>query len=469
MKLLQTLLCFIIIVPSLQSQCETWLDSPQKDEAENAHVIYRQHLKANAWADALKFWQTAYAIAPAADGRRDWHFRDGIEIYKHFYAEENDEARKKEYKEKILALYDQWINCIGQQAISFKGCNDEDCIKMKQGTTMGKKGIDMFITFQYPRMDVYNLMKDAVSLSGWETDYQVFRPYAQVVTGLIMKGTLEPQEARDAHQLLNDIANYNIENDEKMAPYYEYEKNAMNQVFVTIEKQIYDCDYFINKYKPQYEEDPDNIELIKEIVVTLKQQDCDTTLPFLAELEGKYSKYAAEFNAQQLAEFEKKNPAAWANRLYKEGKFGAAVEKYRNAIEIEDDPEKKATYYFSIASIQFRKLGQYGPARENARKAAQLKSGWGRPYMLIGDMYARSSSDCGSDAYTRGLAVLAAIDKWSHAKSIDSEVAAEANRNIAKYSQYMPPQEEAHMRNVSSGTSVSVGCWIGETVKVRFN
>lgn len=469
MKLLLSLLCFIIIVPSLQSQCETWLDSPQKDEAENAHVIYRQHLKSKEYGEALKFWQTAYAIAPAADGRRDWHFRDGVEIYKHFYAEETDEAKKKEYKEKILALYDQWIDCIGQQAISFKGCNDEDCIKMKQGTVMGNKGIDMFNIFQIPRMQVYSLMKQAMSVSGWETDYKVLKPYAQIVIGLYRKGSIDAGEAREAHQLLKDIANYNIENDEQFKVYYNYEISLVNQHFASIEKEIYDCQYFIDKHKPVYQSDPENVDLIKEIVVDLKQGGCDSTNAFLVELEEKYEKYASEFNAQQLEEYYKKNPSVWANSLYKEGKFREAVEKYRAAIEKEEDPDKKASYYFSIASIQFRKQGQYGPARENARKAAQLKSGWGRPYMLIGDMYARSSSDCGSDAYTRGLAVLAAIDKWSYAKSIDSEVAAEANRNIAKYSQYMPPQEEAHMRDVSSGTTVSVGCWIGETVKVRFN
>ncbi|MEZ4948138.1 MAG: hypothetical protein R2784_01895 [Saprospiraceae bacterium] len=40
--------------------------------------------------------------------------------------------------------------------------------------------------------------------------------------------------------------------------------------------------------------------------------------------------------------------------------------------------------------------------------------------MLIGDMYAQSSSSCGSNAFEKGLAVLAALDKYSYAKSIDN-------------------------------------------------
>jgi hypothetical protein len=136
---------------------------------------------------------------------------------------------------------------------------------------------------------------------------------------------------------------------------------------------------------------------------------------------------------------------------------------------MESDPSKQASYYFSIASIQFRQLGQYSTARDNARMAAQLRSGWGRPFMLIGDMYAKSSSNCGSDAYTRGLAVLAAIDKWSYAKSIDGEVADEANKKIATYSDHIPPQDDAFMMGKSEGQSEQVGCWIGESVRLRFN
>ena len=98
-----------------------------------------------------------------------------------------------------------------------------------------------------------------------------------------------------------------------------------------------------------------------------------------------------------------------------------------------------------------------------------MKDGWGRPYMLIGDMYAKSSRTCGNDAYTRGLAVIAAIDKWAYAKRVDSSVSDEANRNIAKFSQYLPPQDDAFMMGKKEGETEKVGCWIGENVKLRFN
>ena len=69
----------------------------------------------------------------------------------------------------------------------------------------------------------------------------------------------------------------------------------------------------------------------------------------------------------------------------------------------------------------------------------------------------------------RRLAVLAAIDKWSYARSIDGEVADEANKKIATYSDHIPPQDDAFMMGKTEGQSAQVGCWISETVKLRFN
>ena len=43
----------------------------------------------------------------------------------------------------------------------------------------------------------------------------------------------------------------------------------------------------------------------------------------------------------------------------------------------------------------------------------------GKAYMLIGDMYASTSRNCGKDGYSRGLAVIVAINKYNKAKSVD--------------------------------------------------
>ena len=87
--------------------------------------------------------------------------------------------------------------------------------------------------------------------------------------------------------------------------------------------------------------------------------------------------------------------------------------------------------------------------------------------MLIGDMYGKSSRNCG-DAWNQRLVVLKAIETYQYAKSVDAEVASEASDRISKYRGSMPDKNEGFMRGVKEGQKVSVGCWIGGSVTVRY-
>ena len=139
----------------------------------------------------------------------------------------------------------------------------------------------------------------------------------------------------------------------------------------------------------------------------------------------------------------------------------------RAAIDQETDNAKKAKHHFSIASILFRKLKRYNDARKEAKVAASLNPSFGRPHMLIGDMYATTARSCG-DSWNQRLAILAAVDKYNKAASVDPSAADEAKSKAGKYRSSFPAKDEGFMRGVKAGTTQKVGCWIGETVRVRF-
>lgn len=469
MKSLISIFSFLIMAQLGSAQCETWNKSPKKEEAENAHVVYRQYVKTKDYNSAFEHWKKAFQLAPAADGKRDWHYKDGIAIYKDKFEKATDQAEKAKHKAKIIELYEAAAECYKSQAISFPNCSDEACINQKLGYLKGRQAYDMYYTLLTPRSQTLDVIKESIALAGNNSEYIILAPYADIVVYMFTNDKMSKEEARNVHGILNDIADYNIENNKTYSQYYEQAKAAMLGSFNKIENFIFDCDYFVDKITPEYEADPTNIDKLEEHIKVLKRQGCEDTEPFLKKLESEYAEYAAEYNAQRQAEFEANNPSLVAKKLYDAGDFNGAVAKYQEAIAKEEDPEKASNYYFAMASIQGRKLNAYSTARASARKAAEMKSGWGRPFMLIGDMYARSSRTCGNDAYTRGLAVIAAIDQWAYAKSVDPSVADEANRNIAKFSQYLPPKDEAFMMGKKEGQSAKVGCWIGETVKLRFN
>lgn len=469
-KLLRIALAFMLISGlslTAYGQCTSWKDNPKKEEAENAHVIYRQYVNKKQPADIAKYeqdvfdlafsnWKTAYDIAPAADGQRASHYIDGRKLYTAMLQRESDEAKKKEYTDMLLKLYDQEIECYPKNKVGL----------------YGRKAYDMFYSpfFGY-RPATAEAFAKAIEVGGNNTEYFILEPYAQVVVYMFKNEQMDQLKAREIVLKLDAISDHNIANNARMKSYFETTKARVASVVAEVEDEIFDCNYFKDKLMPEVEKNPDDLEVLKYAFNKLRMQGCDTTEAFMIDLRKKYETKASEINAALQAEFLANNPGVAAKRAYDDGDFQGAIDLYNEAItkaEEEGDTDKQAEYWFGIASIQFRKLKQYGTARSSARKAASLKSNWGRPYMLIGDMYASTSASCGKDGYTRGLAVLAALDKYGYAKSIDSEVSAEANKKIGLYRRSMPTQDDVFMRG-KQGSTDKVGCWIGETVKVRYN
>ena len=457
----------IMMVYDASAQCETWVGSPQVDDLKNAHSIYRQALKINDFSIAFENWKKAYEGAPAADGKRDYHFIDGAAIYKQKFETATDEAKKQEFAQRAIDLYNEAIECYKSRGIVLP-CTTDKCYDEKVSFVEGRKAYDMFYTYRMPYDEIGEALRDAVEKGGNNTEYIAFAPYTEVVIYQFTNDKMDATTARGIYEKLNAIADYNIENNKKLSAYYQQAKDAMNGRFAYIERQIFDCEYFKEKLRPDYEADPDNPEVLKNTIAILKGQGCEPGDPFYDELDAKYKKYVDEENARRLEEFKANNPAFIAKELYDAGNFEESIEKYREAMEGEEDQEKRGEYLFTIASIQFRKLDRYSDARKTALEAASLKDNWGRPYMLIGDMYGSSARSCG-DSWNQRLAILAAMDKYSYAKSIDPEVADEAQDRISKYYGSMPSQDEGFMRGIKAGQTVKVGCWIGETVKIRYN
>lgn len=461
---LSTLL-FIAMMNRTYAQCTSWAGNPRETEIKEAHVLYRGMVKGKTASDLAKLddvtfgiayenWQKAYEIAPMADGQRANHFIDGIELNKAKKEKATDEATKQAADKLILSLYDQMVTCYPKEI----------------GYALSRKAFDMFYMPSYGyRAETLAAFKQAIEKAGNSAEYIILEPIGLLVNYMFKNNLISQAEARFMVEKSQEIADFNISNNEKYGQYYEAAYARMEVPLAEIESQIFDCEYFKAKLVPQYQENPEDLVTIRYTFNKLKAQGCADTDPIMVELKSKYESKAADMNAAMQEDFLAKNPGMAARKFYEEGNFSQAIKKYQEAIASETDDSKKADYYLGIASIQFRQLKSYGPARENARKAASLKANWGRPLLLIGDMYASTSRNCGSDGYTRGLAVLAAIDKYAQARSIDAEVSAEASKKISLYSASIPPKDEAHMRGMSEGARVSTGCWIGETVSLRYN
>ncbi len=472
MKMLKNLLsvCVLIALGIMMAtnaigQCETWTGSPDEGAITDAHTIYRGHMKSDELDSALEFWKTAYEAAPAADGGRDFHYTDGIKIYKHKLKNATTDAEKQECVDMVLKLYDEAMACFESGAIKMKIPAKERIAYLQ-----GRKAYDMYYDLRTPYSLTFPALEKAIELGGMNTEYIVLAPYADVATYQFSNDNMDNVKAREIYNKINEIADHNIKSDEKYGAYYKQAKESALGSFAPFESQVFDCAYFVGKLEPAYRADPDNPAVIKETIQTLKRQGCDSSEALVAELEGKYAQYANEENAKRKAEYEASNPNIMARKMKEAGDYAGAIAKYNEAISAESDPSKQSLYYYQIGQI-YGKQKQFSNAMSAAKKAADLRPDWGKPHMLMGDLYVGNSSKCG-DVIKQKCVYIAAIGKYRKAKSIDSEVADKANEKISRYSSSKyrlsaEDKEQAFMAGMKEGSTVNLSC-IGTSVKLKF-
>jgi tetratricopeptide (TPR) repeat protein len=454
LKNMATLVMLVLIGNTTAwAQCTSWEEIANKGEAEDAHVVYRPYLKGKTAVDvqalaesdfnlAFNNWQKAYSMAPAADGNRPTHYIDGIILHKAMIAKTEDTEKKAEYAKIIMGLYDEYLEC-------YPG--DRKLI-------LGRKAFDMFYSYGYGfQVETLEAFKLAIDESGEDAEYILLDPLGQLMVYLYGEELIDNETVRDLYKKAIAFANHNIEGDHSYKTYYESGKANLESKISEIASDVFDCSYFKEDLLPKFAENKDDWDSVNYIWRKLTDQGCEETDPELAELKATYDQLAYDRRME--------DPCFRGTQLQKDNDYDGALASYQECLDATEDPEIRAQVLFSMASILTWQKGQYGEANAKAREAASLKSGWGKPYILMGDIISKRARSC--DDWNQRLAAIAAIDKYSYARSIDSDVSSDASKRISGLNAALPSREDGFMRKVSEGQSVTVSC-IGESVKVRF-
>lgn len=126
--------------------------------------------------------------------------------------------------------------------------------------------------------------------------------------------------------------------------------------------------------------------------------------------------------------------------LMKNQEYSKAINFLKEGENLED-PDDRADCLLYIAEC-YRNTKNYSSARSYALKSAIERPTDGNPYIMIGDMYAASSKDCGSNDLEKKAVYWVAVDKYNKAKQIDPSVANIANERIKSYAFYYPRKKK---------------------------
>jgi len=334
--------------PEPLSPCPKFSDLPNSDELETQYVLYRDFIKVGNWEEAFPYWKTVYHNAPAADGKRNTVYADGIRFYERFISLETDPEKREKLIDTVFQIYD---------AI-------ELCYK-EGGYIPARKAFDYY--YKYPErstnLKTFGLFRQALDTDGIKAPDFLVNPFSALLVEIFFDDAINQETAKKYTQLLqemikNGIANCKGTECERWQLIQDYAPSRL-EAFESV-KGFYDCDYYMNKYYVEYLTNPEDCEVIRTVYSRLNWGGCNLEDDKLKNLiEAGNSKCTPEPGALESA-----------YNCLKEADYNCAISSFEKAIAETGDAQKKGKYLLLIAKIYQVHLKNFPQSRRYALLAA---------------------------------------------------------------------------------------------------
>ena len=463
LKTMRLLICsFLLIAVNMQlvaQDCEGWGNGIDSIKTHRFYEVYRNQLAKNDFDGIEFFWSQVFKKAPGATKNV---YLDGVKIYKHLHAKENNPSIKEKHLNKIVEIFDTRANCFPQ---------DKPNILARKALELKKLNADLKMT--------YAAFAAALE-EGDKIPSFALVPCAEIVTQYYLEGGIGDTEKDKVYHQIEKISSTNILNqndkDNYHAAWVRTKKTfkeadiAPNNNYDHIANVTKDCYSITRSYKTKVSKDPNNESLMIKALNELGTLDCEEASKYRIVLLGMQEEQLRKQIDGSLATIKSGSIIASANAAYKSGNFTKSIELYNNAIKDTDDVSKKVDYIYQTAKIYYVKLSDKFMAKNKLQEVLELDPSHAKSYLLLGDIYYSAAKECFPDSeFDQKMVIYASIDKWKKAKDVDSSLKGVAEERINKYSRYLPTKSELFLaRGKFKGNTYRIGCWINEKVKVKF-
>ncbi len=283
----------------------------------------------------------------------------------------------------------------------------------------------------------------------------VFELYEEVI------GKIEAEENKLAEMLAPLLEKQEAGTDltakeKKLVDNAEINLNAYSTVKGSVNGKLgqrADCDNLIPLYNKDFEEKKTDVKWLNIASERLSQKDC-TEDPIFFKLS----------EALHRAEPSAKSALYLGQLAEAEGKSSEAMRYYNESANLETNASDKSRVYMKIAE-NYKKQGNFSQARTFYRNALKAQPSAGRAYLQIASMYAQSANNCGETTFDKRAVYWLAADYAARAGRVDPSLSRVANESVAAYKGRAPQKADVFQEG-KQGQTISVGCWIGESVKV---
>lgn len=394
--------------------------------------VYQEFYKQKNYYDAYDSWKKVLEVCPATS--LNTYIRGSV-ILKTRIAKEKDAAKRAQYIEELLGLWDLRMQYYG-----------------RPGYCMGMKARDMR-TYQPSKI------KEAMEL------YTKAMEYA-AEAGFINIPYFYFEGARDAFKanvidkigliMAYDKAITALDNMKKANP-SDTLPAAMEAAINSLFEPYAACEDLIPIYTEKFKTSAQDADFLRKATTMLNMRSCTDSEIFFQMTEALH----------------KLEPSATS--AYLMARMNYAREKYADAIgyltddvlgQLAESDRENAYLLIGDASM---KLGRYSAARNACNKVIELNPNNGRAYILLGSVYAAGAEACTGDGspIAKRAPYWAAVDMFAKAKAVDPSLAETVNKLIATYSAHFPSSDDLFTYGLKEGGSYTISCWFTYTTTIR--
>ena len=396
--------------------------------------LYTEYYNQRNFNLAYEPWREALFLCPQSSQNL---FIRGVVLVKMKFNEETDPIKRDAWVDTLMMIHDKRIQYFG-----------------REGFVLGRKAVDLYQLRPNNIQEIYEITTRSIEIEGNNSQADVLLINFQTLVRLADAGLKPVDRVLLVYDKIMDIIDFNLVNKPDDRRLFEPAKDNIDNMF----EPFATCENIVSLFKPRFERNPEDTELLERITSMLSNSNCtDERLFYLATKNLHRLKPTAE-SAFLMGRLENNSQ-----------RFNEAVEYFEQAVKLYTDDRDKFRALMLLADISFRNLRQFSQARTYALQASALEPENGRPYILIGEMYAASASACGDDDLTKRVAYWAAVDKFRQARNVDQEeiIQERATQLINTYTQYFPDRELLFFHGLDDGATYRVQCWINETTTVR--
>lgn len=428
MKIKSTLLVFGAMLLAGFAQAQTWnwpTDPALEAKAREFNAAYTDYMKSDQFVEATKPLNWLLVNTPNLN---ESLYINGVTIYKGAADKTADATQKVVYQDSVMAIYNK------------RGELYNNATKWIENKA--------YFGYQFYKGDKTKIaaviadFEKAVELNG-NINFQLVGAYFDLVyRNYALNKAYSPEQVL----AIFDKANKLLDASATAGKDVTGTRTTVESLLVNME--LIDCEFIENTMGPKLAADPTNEEVANQIFKYSVQYKCFSSKAFLAALEIIDTK-TPTFSTSQVR----------AMLYMSAGDFSKAEPVLEKAATLASTNKEKGEVQLELAKI-YAKSGKKSAARTAAREAAGLDGGLtASAYGLIGDLYMSAYNDCrGGESRARDYAVFVAAYN-AYQKAGDS-------RGMGSARARFPSKEELFTEGFAIGSSVSTGCWVGETVSL---